>query len=180
MTHGTPCGTYEAAQTRRFQLGRTETVRTCTNESVAWAKAMTDSTASNVTKRDLFRKAVAVHGSEMKLASAATGIDRHLFGLRQLVEAGESAELLSDPLLSRSSTWTMSTSQIYIRHSPAYGWGPVAAKGYGIPYMIHPECLQFTVTCGDDVPGQEFINNIEKAADMLMDVMVAAESEAKL
>lgn len=44
-----------------------------------------------------------------------------LLGLRKLVQEGENAELLSDPLVKRSSTWNMSTSQIYIRHAPSYG-----------------------------------------------------------
>lgn len=83
LTHEMPCGTYEAAQTRRFKLGRTETVRTCTLESVAWTKAMVDPSISNAVKRDLFRKAVGVHGKEMKLASGGLGIDRHLFGESQ-------------------------------------------------------------------------------------------------
>lgn len=123
-----------------------------------------------------------------------------LTGLRKLLQNGEVAELLSDPLVARSGTWNMSTSQIYIRHSPAYGthislffdsqsiliirdlagWGPVATDGYGIPYMIHEESLQFTVTCADHMPGAKFIANLEKAADLLMDMMVSAESESKL
>lgn len=136
MTHAAPCGTYEAASVRRFQLGRTETVRCCTSESLAWSKAMLDPNVSDLDKRELFRTAVGRHGVDMKNASAGLGIDRHLFGLRKLVKDGEVAELLSDPLVARSSTWNMSTSQIFIENSPAYGWGPTATDGYGIPYMI--------------------------------------------
>ena len=36
-----PAPTYETAATRRFYRGRTETARTCTNEAVAWCRAMT-------------------------------------------------------------------------------------------------------------------------------------------
>lgn len=46
--------------------------------------------------------------------------------------------------------------------------------------LIDPECLQFTVTCAAGTPGKLFIENMEKASDMLMDVMVAAEKESKL
>lgn len=46
--------------------------------------------------------------------------------------------------------------------------------------MIHEESLQFTVTCPEHMPGAKFIANLEKAADMLMDTMIAAESETKL
>ena len=77
---GKPCGTYEAAQVRRYQLGRTETVRICTNATVAFTKAMLDSAKSNQERKALFQEAIKGHGQDMKMASAAMGIDRHLFG----------------------------------------------------------------------------------------------------
>ncbi|SGY41705.1 BQ5605_C003g02542 [Microbotryum silenes-dioicae] len=184
MTHGKPCGTYEAAQVRRFQLGRTETVRICTSAALAFAQAMTTPSTTLSEKRSLFAQAVAQHGKDMKAASSGLGIDRHLFGLKHLFLNAEeasspSAELFQDPLLKRSSTWTMSTSQIFIEHSPAYGWGRVDPDGYGIPYMVHKEHLQFSVTCERHMKGREFIANLGKAADMIMDMMEASAADAK-
>ena len=113
------------------------------------------------------------------------------------MEDGETAELLKDPLVAKSSTWNLSTSQIYIKHGPAYGeplcispfvmfdlvplagWGPVVADGYGQPYMIHPDCLQFVVTSRKEMPSATYLRNLEKAADLLMDVMMRAK-ETKL
>lgn len=40
--YGQPCPTYESASTRKFLTGRTETVRSCTEESVAFTKAWDD------------------------------------------------------------------------------------------------------------------------------------------
>lgn len=40
--HKVPGAHYESAQTRLYIHGRTETIRSCSNESVAFAKAMTD------------------------------------------------------------------------------------------------------------------------------------------
>ncbi|SCZ95699.1 BZ3500_MvSof-1268-A1-R1_Chr8-1g09737 [Microbotryum saponariae] len=208
MTHGKPCGTYEAAQVRRFQLGRTgqpnlhvmlyehpsltlnpltiliETVRICTSAALAFAQAMTSPSTTLSEKRSLFAQAVAQHGKDMKAASFGLGIDRHLFGLKHLFLNAEeasspSAELFQDRLLKRSSTWTMSTSQIFIEHSPAYGWGRVDPDGYGIPYMVHKEHLQFSVTCERHMKGREFIANLGKAADMIMDMMEASAADAK-
>ncbi|GAA6044049.1 hypothetical protein JCM8097_001392 [Rhodosporidiobolus ruineniae] len=193
MTFNRPCGTYEAAQTRRFQLGRTETVRILTPESLAFVESFLSpsSTASNSDKLALFRAALAQHGKDMKLASSGLGIDRHLFGLRMLAaEPGVLSEeerrevvdegLLGDELVKESGTWRMSTSQIYIRHSPAYGWGPVVADGFGLPYMIHPESLQLTVTCHRSTPGAAFLANWEKAADLLMDLHEAEQRAGRL
>ena len=39
---GRPGVCYESAQTRKFQLGRTEVIRSASNESKAWAEAMLD------------------------------------------------------------------------------------------------------------------------------------------
>ena len=44
--HGKPAATYETATTRQFYHGRTETVRSCTIESVKWCQAMLDSSKS--------------------------------------------------------------------------------------------------------------------------------------
>ena len=41
---GRPGVTYESAQTRRFQMGRTEVIRSASNESKAWVEAMLDPT----------------------------------------------------------------------------------------------------------------------------------------
>lgn len=35
-----PGVTYESAQTRKYQLGRTEVIRSASNETKAWAEAM--------------------------------------------------------------------------------------------------------------------------------------------
>ncbi|KAG1471185.1 hypothetical protein G6F56_002266 [Rhizopus delemar] len=40
--YGQPCPTYESASTRKFLKGRTETVRSCSVESVAFTKAWDD------------------------------------------------------------------------------------------------------------------------------------------
>ena len=55
------CFTYEASMTRLFREGRTETVRPCTIESVAWAKAMDDEEFTTEMKIDLLRIACQQH-----------------------------------------------------------------------------------------------------------------------
>jgi carnitine O-acetyltransferase len=101
LTYGYNVPTYESAQVRRFALGRTETVRVCTPQSVAWyfvdvessrklqkfddsfcdrTKSMLDDSYSPEERRRLFREAVKQHGLDMKAASNGLGIDRHLFG----------------------------------------------------------------------------------------------------
>ena len=93
--------TYESAQTRKYRLGRTEVIRSTTNEALEWYKAMENPQRSvsgqtvpsscvsailiprceqDAERLELFRKAAAKH---IKLAGEAAdgrGVDRHLFG----------------------------------------------------------------------------------------------------
>ena len=43
---GRPGVTYESCQTRKYQRGRTEVIRSASNESKAWAEAMLDPNAT--------------------------------------------------------------------------------------------------------------------------------------
>jgi len=79
MTNGGQAvATYEAASVRRFELGRTETVRVCTKESMAWVQSMLEE-RSNAEREDLFRAAVAQHGKDMKDAGVGKGMYVLLF-----------------------------------------------------------------------------------------------------
>jgi len=179
---GKVAATYESASVRRFHLGRTETVRVCSNASRAWVESMLDDTKNNEQRRDLFRKAVAQHGSDMKEASSAQGVDRHLLGLKLCMEPKTPIPaFLADPLLASSSHWILSTSQVYGRYFPSYGWGCVTEDGFGIPYMIQPESLLFTLTNRVGSRSKEMIASIKQAADLLMALMEDQElPKAKL
>ena len=61
--YGKPCATYETASLRQFQLGRTDTIRSCSSESLEFTKGMDDPNLSNEQKADLLRKAVGSHKS---------------------------------------------------------------------------------------------------------------------
>ena len=141
---GRPGVTYESAQTRKFQLGRTEVIRSASNESKAWVEAMLDPTIKVCTVafligfffftffffdikdpvhlRSLFARAVARHIQYATWAADGQGVDRHLFGLKKLLKEGEPLpEIYKDPAFAKSSHWEVSTSQL---SSPFFdGWG---------------------------------------------------------
>uniref|UniRef100_H2YB10 Uncharacterized protein n=1 Tax=Ciona savignyi TaxID=51511 RepID=H2YB10_CIOSA len=73
--------TYEASMTRLFREGRTETVRSCTNEMCAFARSMNDENATKEERYALLKKAVDRHIDAYKEAMTGQGIDRHLFCL---------------------------------------------------------------------------------------------------
>ena len=73
-------GTYEAASTRRFFKGRTETIRVVSGESDAWVKSMDDKESTPENRKLLFDQAAKKHIALAKAAGQAQGVDRHLFG----------------------------------------------------------------------------------------------------
>ncbi|XP_065712347.1 carnitine O-palmitoyltransferase 1, muscle isoform [Patagioenas fasciata] len=146
------CLTYEASMTRLFREGRTETVRSCTSESTAFVRSMSDPRQSRSERQRLFKLAAEKHQHMYRMAMTGAGIDRHLFCLyvvsRYLgVESPFLQQVLSEP-------WRLSTSQTpqlqlkmfdldkYPDHvSTGGGFGPVADDGYGVSYIIAGENL---------------------------------------
>jgi carnitine O-acetyltransferase len=73
-------GTYEAATTRRFLRGRTETIRVVTEETDEFCRSMNEGNASREERIELMRKAAAKHIALAKEAGMGQGVDRHLLG----------------------------------------------------------------------------------------------------
>ncbi|CDQ66084.1 unnamed protein product [Oncorhynchus mykiss] len=132
------CLTYEASMTRLFREGRTETVRSCSNESCAFIKALEGGEGVEVCRR-LLRQASEKHQNLYKHAMTGAGIDRHLFCLYVVskylgVDSPFLKEVLSEP-------WHLSTSQTPVQqvelfdmvNHPEYvscggGFGPVSTS----------------------------------------------------
>ncbi|KAF8512891.1 acyltransferase ChoActase/COT/CPT [Gautieria morchelliformis] len=172
-----------AATTRRFLKGRTEAIRVASVESESWLCAMHDPTVDDATRKRLFTEATKVHIRDAKEAGKAQGVDRHLFGgLRKLVDEGEpTPALFSDPLYLRSSHWTLSTSAIWSKHFPVYGWGEVVPDGFGVAYMTgYDDRLQFTVTSRKEMPNTRFVKEIAQAANDLRDLFESDSKRSKL
>ena len=145
---GHPCATYEAAQTRKFKLGRTETIRSCSLESLAFCQAMQDTNTTDAERYEKFQAAVTQHVKNAKEAAEGAGVDRHLFGLKRLIQQGEEPPaLFRDPMNAQSGTWILSTSQISSEVFDAWGFGEVTPKGFGVAYAIKNNALTFTIMC---------------------------------
>ncbi|KAJ7066391.1 acyltransferase ChoActase/COT/CPT [Mycena amicta] len=161
--------TYEAASTRRFFKGRTEAIRVVTTESDAWVASMDKDGADVKEQKRLFDAAVQVHGNMARAAGMGQGVDRHLLGLKKYLKEGdEMPALFSDPLMQRSNNWVLSTSAVFSSHFPVYGWGEVVPDGFGVAYMTgFNDRLQYTITSRTEMPNQQFVNEIARAADDL-------------
>ena len=130
--------TYESASTRKYKEGRTETIRSCSDDSTAFCKAHHDPSVPREEVVRLFRTALASHSKYTADAGDGRGVDRHLFGLKNLLQQGESLpELYQDPAYGYSSSWYLSTSQLSSEYFNGYGWSQVIDDGFGIAYMIN-------------------------------------------
>jgi carnitine O-acetyltransferase len=124
--HGRPAVTYESAQTRKYQLGRTEVIRSASRESRAWAEAMLDEQRPRdpVQLKALFTRAAKRHGQYAAWAADGQGVDRHLFGLKRMLREGEKVpEVYTDEAFAKSSHWELSTSQLSSRFFDGWGYG---------------------------------------------------------
>ncbi|KAI9357871.1 acyltransferase ChoActase/COT/CPT [Pilaira anomala] len=188
---GTSRPTYESGQTRKFQRGRTETCRSVSDESVAFVKAMENPHLSDQEKIATFRAALKSQGQYMAAAVNGHGVDRHLFGLKNSLKAGEEKPaLFTDPAFAYSSHWYLSTSQLTSEHFDGYGWGQVVNDGFGCAYMIKNNALQFNVASVKDleVHGKKYIGGtyqfkqcLEDACNEMRDLlMTEVPAQAKL
>ncbi|KAI1426838.1 acyltransferase ChoActase/COT/CPT [Xylaria sp. FL1777] len=164
--------TYESAATRRFQQGRTETCRSVSDESVAFCNAMAAPDVSDEDRVSLFRKAIAAHIEYISAASDGKGVDRHLFGLKKLLEPGEEVPAIyKDPAFGYSSSWFLSTSQLSSEFFNGYGWSQVIDAGFGIAYMINENSLNFNIV-SKGLGSQKMSYYLNEAAGDIRDLLL--------
>jgi len=138
-SRGQLTATYETASTRIFKHGRTDVIRTVSEDSRRFVKAMVDESSSAATRLSLLHAATTVHNSYTRDASTGKGCDRHLMGLRLMLQPGESSPLFDDVLFSKSQEWKLSTSGLSAGDRfKGTGFGTGFADGYGINCTSRP------------------------------------------
>ncbi|GJJ68533.1 hypothetical protein EMPS_00879 [Entomortierella parvispora] len=180
--HGELVATYESAATRKYRHGRTETARSCSNESKAFCEAMDDPEKSLRDRAVACRAAVARHAQYTAWAVDGQAIDRHMLGLR-LIRGKDEEEpaLFKDPVFSRACRWRLSTSQISDDCFIAYGWGEVVPDGYGCAYMVKESELFFCITSlklGSKEFGQHIVDALEEMRFTFEEVRKIEKAEA--
>ncbi|XP_062516650.1 peroxisomal carnitine O-octanoyltransferase-like isoform X2 [Corticium candelabrum] len=142
--------TYETAMTRQFYHGRTETVRSCTPESVEWAKSMLHPQCNDRERMMLMEKAAVVHQQMLKECREGHGFDRHLLGL-QIVSQMEGMAM---PAIFADKSWKASGGGFNFVLSTSSvggtkfcgGFAPMVEHGYGACYTILPNRFRCQVT----------------------------------
>ncbi|KAI8585099.1 acyltransferase ChoActase/COT/CPT [Geranomyces variabilis] len=143
-----PTAMYESASTRAFLHGRTETGRSMTSDTWAFVESFDNDDVLYDTKRDLFRKAIKSQSAYMKAATFGQGIDRHMMGLKSMIQPSESStrSIFTDPANLKSMWFRLSTSNMSPGKYFYGGFGPVVPDGYGINYAIGKDDLKFSIS----------------------------------
>ncbi|XP_072936490.1 carnitine O-acetyltransferase-like isoform X2 [Epargyreus clarus] len=146
--HKTPGAHYESAATRMFVGGRTETIRSCSIESIEFAKAMLDGQSSPKTKLASMKKAINAHKDYTVQALQGLGVDRHLLGLKlTALENGiQIPKLYQDPGYVRSAHMRISTSQVACKCDGFMCYGPLVADGYATCYNPRDNDVNFATS----------------------------------
>ena len=184
--HGKPAPTYETASTRQFLKGRTETLRSCTKELVAFCKLADCATTNTGEKRKALKTAINTHNRLMNEARQGRGCDRHLFGLASIAQENGLAmpELFSDPAFNLSGgngNFILSTSTCGYTGMSG-GTSPMCLDGYGCFYNFEDGCIWLWITAFR----QSFETSVEKFHDALTkslkDIfqLLSLENNAKL
>ncbi|MFH4979499.1 hypothetical protein AB6A40_006208, partial [Gnathostoma spinigerum] len=165
-THHRLAPAYETASTRRFYLGRTETVRSCTmplrklvEEIVLSVDSGQDGDSNRVESlKSMFSDAYHFHNQVMSEAKNGFGCDRHLLGLKKAFDLlrdnassmnGVLTHLFTDPGWKRSGgdgNFLLSTSFLGYESGGFYGYVcPMSIDGYSTFYRILPNEIVVTM-----------------------------------
>ncbi|KAK9888430.1 hypothetical protein WA026_000678 [Henosepilachna vigintioctopunctata] len=182
--HKVPGAHYESAATRKYIHGRTETIRSCSVESVAFSKEMLDNSSSDAKKIVALRNAINAHKKYTIDAINGFGIDRHLLGLKLAAkELGKDLpEIYKDIAFAKSSQMRLSTSQVATQCQGVMAYGPLVPNGYGCCYNPRPKDIFFAVSCFDDNPETDATNFRNALETSLMDMhnLLARNQQHKL
>jgi len=123
-------------------------MRCVSSESVAFVRSLRGASTGTAAAEELLRAAVASHVATVQRCKEGRGVDRHLLGLRRMLEPDEPVPaLFADPAYATLSRSVLSTSSL--RSSPGVEltcFGPVVDEGFGLSYTVHDDSIIVVVT----------------------------------
>ncbi|XP_038230356.1 carnitine O-acetyltransferase isoform X2 [Dermochelys coriacea] len=179
--YGQICATYESASLRMFRLGRTDTIRSASVDSLKFVEAMDNPSKQNQEKVELLRRATQAHRAYTDMAIKGNAIDRHLLGLKiQAIEDLVSMpELFMDTAYAVAMHFNLSTSQVPAKTDCVMCFGPVVPDGYGVCYNPMDDHINFAMSAYNscaETNAARLAHYLEKA---LLDMRLLLQSTPK-
>ncbi|PWA15082.1 hypothetical protein CCH79_00008641 [Gambusia affinis] len=158
--HSEVCPACDIASQRMFRGGRTEYIRSPTNQALKFILAFDDRTVTvrkaltlhvspqREAKLELLREAVDAYSELTAQALRGHGIDRHLLGLKlQAIEEGLSIpKIFMDTAYGLATHWKLRTGQVPTNTDSVMCFGPLVPDGYAICYNPQADHVHFAVT----------------------------------
>lgn len=164
--HKEVCPTCDIASQRMFRGGRTEFIRSPTNQSLKFIEAFDDSSVSREAKLQLFREAVDAHTALTGRVLNGLGIDRHLLGLKlQAINEGMSIpKIFMDTAYGLATHWKLRTGQIPANTDSVMCFGPLVPDGYAVCYNPQADHVHFSITafnCCEETNAEMFARTLK-------------------
>jgi carnitine O-acetyltransferase len=174
--HHVPGAHYESAGTRLYVHGRTECIRSCSKESIAFARAMLES-KDDKEKLQKMKAAIDAHKKYVSQAVQGFGIDRHLLGLKLIAKENgiEVPALYSDEGYIKSSTYRLSTSQVASAYDAFMCYGPLTNDGYACCYSPRNNDIWFGLSSmreNNETSTAKFRKSMEEALRAMQHVLI--------
>jgi len=174
---GTMHSVYEAVSTRGFYGGRTECIRSGTEESLAFIEAFHAGQPREVTEA-LFRAAATVHSDNTARCKAGLGCERHMTGLSCAHQMYFPEKTL--PAVFQTAGYralkhdVLSTSSIPGSAIDYFAFVPVVQDGLGLGYALSDNGLHVAVSSYEEsgIHPSDFIQALEDAGTKLLTLLL--------
>ncbi|KAG7324631.1 hypothetical protein KOW79_012647 [Hemibagrus wyckioides] len=166
--HGEVCAACDIASLRMFKGGRTDYIRSPTNQTLRFVEAFDDPALSREVKVELLREAVEAYSQLTDQALKGQAIDRHLLGLKlQAIEEGLSVpRMFMDTAYGLATHWKLRTGQVPANTDSVMCFGPLVPDGYAVCYNPQPDHLHFSITafnCCEETNAEKLAVTIQSA-----------------
>lgn len=181
--------TYESASTKAFLHGRTETLRSVTDESAAFVRAFaalsktnknTDTTTTTpspavATAAAALRRAATTHAALGRRCADGQGWDRHLYGLlwaAQDLGLPAVPVVFADPAFALYRTIELSTT--HPNAAPGCGlvsFGPVSPKCIGVGYFVFPDRTVLGITSWEAGAATAFRDELRRVMERACEIL---------
>ncbi|KAM6954457.1 carnitine O-acetyltransferase [Aplochiton taeniatus] len=172
------CGsTQESASLRMFNLGRTETIRSATMDSLHFVQAMDNPAKEKTEKVALLQKAIHTHRENTHMAIHGQAIDRHLLGLKQqgIKDLSSMPDLFMDTSYAVAQHFHLSTSQAGAKTDCVMVFGPAVPDGYGVCYNPMEEHINVAITAFNSCEETHAAKFSRAVEDALLDMRALLE-----
>jgi carnitine O-acetyltransferase len=118
--------TYESGSLRKFNLGRTDIIRTCSSDVAEFLKSTENLCDGGVNSGRLLLKAINSHRLYTNQVVNCESFDRHFLGLKLIsIENNiELSDFYKDIAFQRMGVYHISSSQVSSKHAAVTSYGP--------------------------------------------------------